>query len=64
MNKFEYYCCWLDVYNCTALQDFLDERGKQGWEVIHLVPDKNNNNYNTLFVFKRVAIEVIEKDKY
>jgi hypothetical protein len=64
MNKFEYYCCWLDVFNAQALQEFLDEKGSQGWEVIHTVPERQFVNYNTLFILKRRAVEVIEIDKY
>jgi hypothetical protein len=64
MKKFEYYCCWVDVFNAQSLQDFLDEKGSQGWEVIHTVSERVNSNYNTLFIMKRLGVEVIELDKY
>ena len=53
MNKFEYYCCWLDVFNAAILQEFLDERGQQGWEIDRTLPSKDPNDYKTLFIFKR-----------
>ena len=64
MKRFEYYCCWVDVFNAQSLQDFLDEKGAQGWEVIHTVSERVNVNYNTLFIMKRPAVEVLEIDKY
>lgn len=57
MNKFEYYCCWLDVFNAQSLQEFLDEKGSQGWEIVQTIPERQFINYNTLFIFKRLNIE-------
>jgi hypothetical protein len=57
MKKFEYYCCWIDVYNATNLQDFLDERGSLGWQIDRTLPSKDSNDYKTLFIFKRELIE-------
>lgn len=57
MKKVEYYCCWLNIYNAQAVQDFLDEKGQQGWVVSHIVPEFNRTNNNSFFVMIREIIE-------
>lgn len=53
MKKFEYYCCWLDIYNATNIQEFLDEKGLQGWRPVKLVPEKEPDSFKTFFIFER-----------
>jgi hypothetical protein len=60
MNKFEYYCCWIDVFNAAILQEFLDERGSQGWQIDRTLPSKDPNDYKTLFIFKKELNKVID----
>ena len=54
MSGFEYYCCWADIFNANALQDFLDEKGKQGWETTHIIPEKNPDSYKSLIIMRRI----------
>jgi len=53
MKKFEYYCCWLDIFNAQSLQEYLDERAQLNWELDRTLPSKDPNDYKTLFIFKR-----------
>lgn len=53
MKTFEYYCCWLDVFNSTAVQEFLDLKGASGWEVIQVIPGKGDAEYSCLFIMKK-----------
>lgn len=56
MKKFEYNCFWVDIFNATNLQEFLDEKGKNGWELISVMPSKDNS-YQSLFIMKKEFIE-------
>lgn len=53
MNKFEYNCFWMDIFNATNLQDILDDKGKMGWEIVTVVPNNEVTSYQRLFILKR-----------
>lgn len=57
MIKYEHYCCWVECFNSSALQNFLNEQGLEGWELVEMLQQKDN--YNTLIVMKR-PLEVID----
>lgn len=56
MKKIEYQCFWADIFNATNLQSFLDEKGKMGWEIISVLPSKDNS-YQSLFIMKKDLVE-------